>query len=191
MRRVMEKLALACMLAAAGPVSASAQAIPPGEEGELAEIVRPVPGERACFRRAYDANHLAAHPHQQVTSMEFRLTYHRYDPDENYPEGQRNYYFNLLVERRGKSGKLHATGECVFYDGAIACGVECDGGGIGLRRDGKGSLLVDLTVYSSIRMTDGCGDAEEDAVELAAGRDDRLFRLDPVPDSQCPAYADW
>ncbi len=45
--------------------------------------------------------------------MEFRLAYHRFGPDEAYPERQRNYYFGLPVKRRGERrasvghGRMH------------------------------------------------------------------------------------
>src|SRR5688572_12239410 len=69
------------MLAAAmlsAPVAA--QPVEPGEEGDLALLVKPEHGAHACFSRTYDAAHLAEHPKQQVTEMHFRLAYHRFEP---------------------------------------------------------------------------------------------------------------
>ncbi len=53
-------------------------------------------------------------------------------------------------------------GECTpTPSGGIACGIECDGGG------------------------------EDNAADPEAGRDDRTFRLDPVPETRCLAYETW
>jgi len=189
----MRATAIACLfvMVLAGP--ALAQAIPPGEEGELARFVPPQPGAHACFARAYDAAHLAAHPDQTVTEMEFRIAYFKWEPDETYPDGQRNYYFQLLAKRRGEPHRLTAFGECTLLEGssAIGCGVDCDGGGVSVKRLDGGSVLVDLGEDGRIRMTEGCSDEEEDGIDLASGKDDRSFRLDPLPASQCPAYEQW
>lgn len=172
---------------------AFAQAIPPGEEGALLGFLAPHHGEHACFRRAYDAEHLAAHPDQTVSEMEFRIAYFRWEPDDNYPVGQRNYYFSLLAKRRGETDRLTAMGECAsLADGkAIGCGVDCDGGGVTVNKREDGSILVDLGGDGRIRMTPGCGEEETDAVDLTSGKDDRAFLLMPAPASQCPGYDEW
>ncbi len=181
---------LALALLSPSDRTAQAQPVPPGEEGKLASLVAPQPGAHKCFQRTYDAAHLSARPDQTVTAMEFRLAYHRFEPDEFYPQGQRNYYFALLVKRRGESRRLTAEGECIAYGDGISCGIDCDGGGLGIVAHEDGSLLVDLTPFGRIRMTRSCGDGE-DSVDLEPGKDDKTFRLDPVPASQCPAYEDW
>lgn len=65
---------------AALPVSAMAQPVDPGTEGELANILPPEVGRRVCYARSYDAEHLKAHPKQKVTEIRFRLAYYRHDP---------------------------------------------------------------------------------------------------------------
>ena len=55
------------------PLSAAADTITPGDEGELARFLPPVEGKRVCFARVYDADHLARHPKQKVTQLEFTL----------------------------------------------------------------------------------------------------------------------
>lgn len=176
---------------ACGP--AFAQAIPPGEEGELARILEPEPGARICYRRIYDAAHLKAHPRQTVTEMEFRLAYHRFEPDDAFPKGQRNYYFELRAKRRDETRALSAMGECgTREDGrTIFCGVECDGGGVGVKvADKPDSILVNLKAAGRLRMTAGC-DEDEEAVELLPGADDKVFLLNRVAEAECPAYDDW
>lgn len=183
---------LAVAAAALLPLAAQAQPVTPGKEYALAQILAPVPGTQACFRRDYSKEHLAAHPDQTVKSMEFRVAYHRFEPEQNYPEGQRNYYFQMFVERRGEEQRLEASGECTSGpEGQIFCGVECDGGGLGISAGRGGGLMVDLTAHDYIRMTQGCGGEDGDFVLLGAGKDDKLFRLDRVADAQCPAYDNW
>jgi len=188
-RAFLPMLAIAA-LAAAAP--AQAQPVPPGEEGALAKLLKPVPGTQVCYRRDYDKAHLAKHPDQLVTSMEFRIAYHRFEPEQNYPEGQRNYYFQMLVDRRGETQRLEGSGECSASDGGpIVCSIECDGGGVGVAAAPGGGLMVDLTTYDYIRMTQGCGGEDGDFVLLTGGKDDKLFRLDRLPDAQCPSFDTW
>lgn len=186
-------LALILALPAAG--HASAQAIEPGKEGELANFAPPEAGARACFRRVYDAAHLKAHPKQAVTEMDFRIAYYIHEPDEFAPKGQRNYYFQLIASLRdaNQPKPLSAMGECrPTADGkAIFCGVDCDGGGINVKRSGDGQILVDLEAVGRLRMTADCGEDEDNAFELTPGKDDKRFLLSKAPDAECPAYDDW
>ncbi len=78
-------IALVCA-ALAAPVPLFAQAIAPGEEGELANFLKPEAGKRICYARVYTPDHLAKHPKQKVTEIGFRLTYYRFPPDEFYPQ---------------------------------------------------------------------------------------------------------
>lgn len=183
----------AVLLIGAGVLPGFAQTVEPGREGPLADIVQPTDGARACYSRVYDAAHLKAHPHQQITEMSFRLAYYIHDPDETYPKGQRNYYFELAAKRRGDSRRLTAGGECAPTEtGSIFCGVECDGGGVGLAASGKHKVLVDLEAAGRLRMTLSCGgDEEGEGVVLEPGRDDKTFLLGRVADADCPNYEDW
>jgi hypothetical protein len=178
-------LALAALSASALP--AVPQAIEPGREGALAELVPPVPGRSACFARRYDAAHLKAHPVQQVTSLALRIRYHRHAPDAANPAGQRNYYFTLAATTREREAPRLSSGECSAPGASIVCAVECDGGGFRLLREGPGSLLLDLTRFGRLRLSRSCQEGDE--AELTPGRDDRRFRLEPVDASRC-AFAD-
>ena len=184
----------ASLVAIAGclaPLPASADTVAPGEEGELARFLPPVEGKRVCFSRVYSADHLAKHLKQKVTEIEFRLAYHRFEPDENFPEGQRNYYFEVLAKVRGNSRRLTAMGECSPADGKISCGVDCDCGGmIAERSDKPGKVLMSFGFYYGLRMAMGCGEDDEgDTVLLEPGEDDKEFLLSEK--SACPAYEDW
>jgi hypothetical protein len=183
--------ALPLLLLVAASLQAAAEPVEPGKEGELALILKPKPGAHACFRREYDNKHLAVHPKQTVTAMELRLAYHRHEPDTHYPQGQRNYYFDLIVKRRGKEKTASGGGECTSGADGIFCGVECDGGGFTLKRAKDGnSLVVDFGEMWGIRLTEGCGEDESDYTELKPGADDKSFRLDPSA-ANCPAYEAW
>jgi hypothetical protein len=190
------KRALACasLVAIAGVLAgfpALADTVAPGAEGELTRFLPPEPGKRACFSRVYDADHLARHPKQKVTEIEFRLAYHRFDPDEFFPEGQRNYYFEVLAKVRGNKKLLTAMGECSPGDKKISCSVDCDGGGmLAERSDKPGKILMSFGFYYGLRMTAGCGEDEEgDTVMLEPGEDDKEFLLSEK--SACPAYEEW
>lgn len=167
---------------------AFAQAVAPGAEGPLKDILPPQPGTHICFARHYEAKHLARHPKQKVTDIKFRLAYYRHDPDDTYPEGQRNYYFALLAKRRGETQLATAFGECSSHDGNIRCGVDCDGGGVTLEKSGEG---VSLSFGDSwgISLTNECGSGDVAAPALEPGEDDKEFRLSV--DKECPSYDNW
>ncbi len=181
---------IAALCLTAGP--GQAQPVEAGEERQIADVLTPVPGARICFARDYDAVHLKAHPDQKVRSIGFRLAYFVHDPDEYYPKGQRNYYFELRTVLRRSGRQVTAGGECVpSQDGRnIYCGVECDGGGVLIRRtSAKDKLLVDLEATGRIRMSDGCDD--EAGIDLESGADDKKFLLSALPARACPPYEDW
>ena len=164
--------------------------MPPGDEGALAELLAPVPGRKVCFARTYDARHLRAHAKQKVTALLFQIRYYRHEPDQYYPQGQRNYYFDMAAKVKGRSKTLYTSGECVPHENGIGCGVDCDGGGVAIKRDDKsGGLLVSFPeARSRIRMKIGCdGDDEENTVDLTPGVDDKIFRLDTADLRACRA----
>lgn len=186
---MMRRIAAGVLFCAALAVPAFGQAIAPGEEGELANFLKPEAGKRICYARIYTPEHLAKHPKQKVTEIGFRLAYYRFPPDEFYPQGQRNYYFALTAKRKGSARLLTARGECGPNGNSIGCGVECDGGGVSVTRRPGDKILVSLGKGGWIRMSEGCD--EGDAVDLEAGEDDREFLLSRLPDSACPPYGAW
>jgi hypothetical protein len=189
MSRLCRQALVAGLLCVAVPAPVVAQPVEPGKEGELANILPPEVGRRVCYSRRYDAAHLNSHPKQKVTEIQFRLAYYRHDPDENTPEGQRNYYFEVLARLRGQGKQLTSIGECTLYGGKISCGVDCDGGGFVLTNRPPDKVLLGLSENGRLRMTDGCD--EEDSIDLEAGADDREFLLTRTDDASCPAYEDW
>ena len=145
---------------------------------ELSSFVAAQDGARACWSRQYSAEHLAAHPDQLVTAMAFTMQF-----------GQDFHLFQLDADLRGgQTGR--ATGTCSEYEGKISCGVDCDGGGVLLSHGADGKVLLDLTDYGYIRMTDSCGEDEADGFSLEAGKDDREFLLSPATGKACKPL-DW
>jgi hypothetical protein len=190
MRRGLTLASIAIALALLA--DSAAQPVDPGQEGELKAFLPPQHGGRVCYTRRYSAEHLAKHPKQTVAEMEFRLTYYQHEPDQSWPEGQRNYYFALTAKVKGKARRLKAFGECTPVTGAISCGVECDGGGVlVMRRPDDKALVYFPDAQSFIRMTEGCDETEDDRFELKPGSDDWEFLLGKSADAACPEYEDW
>lgn len=163
----------------------AASAAPAYAGDSLGRIVPPEDGARACFKRVYDAAHLAKHPDQKVEEIGFRMAYAGPETEAG-PDG-RHYAFRLEARRRGEGRSISTGGECRETDGRIFCFVECDGGGIYLSPRAGRSILLSFGDSEGIRM-EGCGETDE---ALLPGRDDKSFRLDRLPASQCPAYAHW
>jgi hypothetical protein len=168
---------------------AGAQPVMPGEEGELVNFLPPEVGRRVCYARIYSQEHLAQHPKQKVAEIQFRLTYYRHEPDDYAPQGQRNYYFEVLVRLRGEKDTMTSMGECTPNGSSIFCGVDCDGGGVEVTRRPPDKILVSLVEMGRLRMTNGCD--ESDSVDLEARKDDKEFLLTKTDDPSCPPCEDW
>jgi hypothetical protein len=182
------RMRFATLLFIALAAAAQAETVAPGEEGALKEILPPTPGEHICFARAYDAAHLKAHPKQTVSYIEFRLAYYRHDPDANFPEGQRDYYFDLRAKRKGSADMASTGGECNSREGTIFCGVDCDGGGVFLKK-GDAGVTLSFGDMRGISMSSECGGGEEGGADLLPGQDDKEFKLTKI--EACPGYESW
>jgi hypothetical protein len=139
----------------------------------------------ACFVRAYDAEHLAKHPKQKVSAMKVLLQA-EYAPEEKIT----NYSFRLGVKYRSRSGNFDSSGYCnhiVTEDAGneirYGCGVDCDGGGIGVAvsKDDKSAIIR----LQRIRIWQNDKPDDETENELVAGTDDKVFRLDRVDTREC------
>jgi hypothetical protein len=139
----------------------------------------------ACFVRRYDADHLARHPHQKVTSMKLLFTSELF---EGNTELER--HFRLGVTFRHKRGAYDSSGSCNHFrpenakdEIRFGCGVDCDGGGIsiGMGKEDK-SVIVRL---SRVRIWQNNKPDEEAGDELVAGKDDAIFRLDRAELEDC------
>jgi len=86
-------------------VAAAAQAANP-----LDDLIAPKAGNRACFTRAYDADHLRKNPKQAVTSM---AVWFAYDKARTDPPGV-ILGLGLAIRRKGDPDPLFAQGGCVW-----------------------------------------------------------------------------
>lgn len=145
------------------------------------------PGDKAyaCFVRRYDAEHLRRHPKQKVAAMKLLVS-----AEMDKEDKQLHNSFRLGFRYRHRSGEFNSMGSCnhaVFTtDGTeirLGCGVDCEGGGIGvaLSRDDKSAIVrpARVRVWQNNKPDD---EAEQ---ELVAGADDGIFRLDRTDASEC------
>lgn len=138
----------------------------------------------ACFVRAYDAEHLAKHPRQKVGAMKL-LVQAEYAPEDKIT----NYSFRLGVKYRNRSAHFDSSGYCNHVvaedaggDIRYGCGVDCDGGGIGVAvsKDDKSAVirLERIRIWQNSK-------PDDEGSELVAGSDDKMFRLDRVDLREC------
>jgi hypothetical protein len=150
---------------------------------KLKALLPPGPDAALCFARTYDAEHLSQHPKQKVTGLVLFLRYVALGEDEATLIAKEDggtekqyfrYDFTLAAKVKDRSRTLYARGDCASAEG-IGCGVDCDGGGIGIEplAGGDDAILVRL---ERIRMTLGCGEGEE--VELEGGAEDQGVQAD-------------
>ena len=181
-------LLAACLPAAIFTIAAGALAEEPPGAAAARHLLGSVPDKlatRACFVRAYDTAHLAAHPQQKVTMMTLLVSGENDDED-----GQMNYRVLLGVRLRHKAARYTSAADCghakIGESGGsitLSCGVDCDGGGIdiALAKDDK-STLVSLEQIAIWR--DGIED-ENARTSLKSGTDDRSFRLERTRLADC------
>ncbi len=143
------------------------------------------PGKRAyaCFVRSYDASHLAQHPKQKVGAMKVLVSV-------EIPEKTINYSFRLGGKYRHRSGDFDSSGFCshvVAEDGGheirFGCGVDCEGGGIGVAPSKDDRSAVVRLQRVRIWQNNKPDDEAEDS--LVAGADDKIFRLDRTETHEC------
>jgi hypothetical protein len=140
----------------------------------------------ACFVRRYDADHLAKHNLQKVSSMLLLVSAEK-DPED---KTKMSYSFRLGLKFRNRAGNFDSSGYCAKASKSeisadklhIHCGVDCDGGGISVELSNKDkSTLIRL---DSIRIWKN-NKPEEEGFSLSGGADDRVFRLDRASNEQC------
>jgi hypothetical protein len=145
------------------------------------------PGKKAyaCFVRRYDGEHLAQHPLQKVSAMKLLMS-----AEVPSDEKTTNFSFRLGVKYRHRPGDFDSSGDCghvVIEDAGneirFGCGVDCDGGGIGvaLSKDDKSAIIR----LERVRIWQNSKPDEEAGDSLVAGADDKIFRLDRVSAREC------
>ena len=180
-------LALALAVGAAAPVSAA----------EVLDTLFPV-GQGACWGRVYDAAHLARHPAQKVRTIHLWDHWGKNglfetpdDPDYADPGGRDTKVFpTILVERTDRPGVASRSLPCTVVDGRLGCVAdEEDGAHFPLRLTPKdGAVIADLSEpgLDLLRPPDKArlGRPPQE-IRLAPGADDRQFRLDRRPVTEC------
>ncbi|SDN67518.1 hypothetical protein [Afipia sp. GAS231] len=188
-------LATILVLAASIAAASTAQAAGRDEEGidkSAADAfdgrmfgVTPAKKSYACFVRKYDSAHLAQHPKQKVSTMKLLMTAEIPSDASTF-----NYSFRLGVKYRNRSTNFESFGDCghvvaedTGQEVRFGCGVDCDGGGLGvaLAKDDK-SAVVQL---ERVRIWRRNTAPEETAEDLGAGADDKKFRLDRTELRDC------
>jgi hypothetical protein len=138
----------------------------------------------ACFVRVYDAEHLAQRPKQKVGAMKL-LVQVEYAPEDKIT----NYSFRLGVKYRNRTASYDSSGYCnhvvaedAGHEIRYGCGVDCDGGGIGVAvsNDDKSAIirLERIRIWQNSK-------PDDEGSELVAGTDDKVFRLDRADTREC------
>ncbi len=154
-------------------------------ETDIQLFGKPVGTENAyaCYIRKYSKAHLASHPDQNVRDMMVLVDSHM---DE---EGAgRQYILGMTVNFRYLKQTFSTYGGCsAGSDGkqALHCGIDCDGGTIGVRIKDEKSILIDIP-YGA-RVAEDYFEEERSGLPQGAkfGSDDKLFRLDRTDLSSC------
>lgn len=139
-----------------------------------------------CFSRRYDAAHLAQHPGQKVTRMTLLVSAEMV-PEDSAPA----YSFAVGLNYRDRKGDFETSGSCghpvaseVSADKLqLACGVDCDGGGLSVEMTNADKSVIVRIEHMSIWKS-GASD-EDERTGFGAGPDDHVFRLDRVDVQQC------
>jgi hypothetical protein len=136
----------------------------------------------ACYSRVYDKDHLAGHPKQNVRAMKLLA---RLDVDGD----QRTLVMTLGTGFRAFKREFVSYGSCredAANGGALSCFIDCDGGHLAIRPGKGGAVLVEIPESVKISSGDNEFGALEDAPKGARfGADDKLFRLDIAPTTDC------
>jgi hypothetical protein len=141
----------------------------------------------ACFTRAYDEAHLAAHPKQNVRAMMLLV---KIDPEEGEA-----YNLSIGVNFRSRKNLFETAGDCAAAPaegdeggGKTAhCSIPCDGGPIQIALKDNGSIL--LTIPDGARVWRPGSINSDENIHGAFGEDDKLFRLDRANLSECAPEA--
>jgi hypothetical protein len=180
---------ICCSLLAAAlfgsTVRAEKPASPQMHHWPAEKILPPEPGRKACWRRVYDAKHLATHPQQKVTQLTFFLRVEGYDVAGAHVIKNPAYIFYnfaLSLKRRSDKRTLATSGDCLG-EKTIDCSVDCDGGGVTIDKLSSGDGLSISLHDGGIGFGRECDERTGTWVRPAA--DDKVFHLDPAPKAAC------
>ncbi|TPN31742.1 hypothetical protein FKO01_15350 [Mesorhizobium sp. B2-3-3] len=150
------------------------------------------PDQAFCYGRDYDAAHLASHPNQLVQSIRvFRrpvelASFASGGDAANWPDGAD---IAVSVTARQKSGKVTQTYSCQGEADQWRCAASskmsdfsCDIAQkeIFLKRGANGTMML-ANPNSSLAVVDLCSKAADGKTKS----DDKVYRLEPMPQSAC------
>lgn len=132
-------------------------------------------GEPTCYSRSYSSEHLRKNPAQRVSYIRFDHV-----PGSMGEVGAGELAFSISVRFKNSPETLTNSGLCFPQSETYRCQLECDGGGFELKdRDHSSLYLLNPSGF----VVSGCdGDAY---VELVPEPDDKIFRLNQMPMSEC------
>ena len=136
----------------------------------------------ACYKRHYDADHLAAHPKQNVSDMTLLVD------SQMELDAARSYLLTIGVLFRKHDHLFQVSGGCdSSVDGrnALNCGIDCDGGRIDVRVRDANSILVSIPDGAAT----WSGDDPEPPADARFGADDKSFRLERTDIADCRPLA--
>jgi hypothetical protein len=145
----------------------------------------------ACFSRVYDAAHLAQHPQQNVRTMLLLVRGNAESGDEpSYGLGMGVTFrqSGTHFESGGNCGSIHDDSDAPGSGNVAHCGVDCDGGSIDVALKDATSVLVSIPEGARLWRAGSDSEASGNA-RKRFGADDKVFRLDKVPLTQCLGLA--
>ena len=178
-------LSFAGALLGSAVVRAEQPAATQTERWSAEKILPPEPGRKACWRRVYDAKHLAAHRQQKVTELTFFLRVSGYDAGGGYVFKDPDhifYNFAISLKRRGNKRALVTSGDCLG-EKTVECVVDCDSGGVTIDKLPSGDGLSISLQDGGIAFGGDCSTTTGTWVK--PGADDKVFHLDPTPVEAC------
>ena len=139
----------------------------------------------SCYARVYSEEHLRKNSTQRVTEIRFNHFPTTFGVNDEsgaikFNPATGELFFTISVRFRD-SEKLYVDGGSCLPDGdQYRCNIECDGGGFVLKDRTKDTILL---VNQSGFSVSGCGG--EDYREVQPDPDDKVFRLDRLPNLLC------
>jgi hypothetical protein len=131
-----------------------------------------------CYKRAYAASHLAAHPGQTVTTMTLRL---RPISENGQPIAGKSHSADLTANFRDKKKRGFADSDCAASGQGLVCALDSERGRFRLTRSPAGMLLEPDT---DLRMHEPAEGPFLAAIS-PANPEDRKFLLTPVAADVC------
>jgi 2Fe-2S iron-sulfur cluster binding domain len=131
-----------------------------------------------CYKRAYAASHLAAHPGQTVTAMTLRA---RSISENGQPIGGKSHSANLTASFRGKKKRGFGDSDCAASGQSLLCVLDSERGRFRLTKWPSGMVLEPDT---DLRMHEPAEGPFLAAIS-PSNPEERKFLLTPVAGDVC------